>query len=206
MSKTTTGAGRFLFQAVKTHTGDSLAKLVLISLADRANDDGECWPSLATIARDCETTERSVIRKLYKLENEGFITRIHRSEDGMKTSNLYRLPVVTEGYHVVTPCHQGSDTLSPGVVTQCHQGSDTVSHKTPIETPNRNKGRFTPPSVSDVRDYCKERKNGVDPQEFVDHYETNGWMRGKTKIKCWKACVRTWERNNPGATQKWSGV
>lgn len=55
--------------------------------------------------------------------------------------------------------------------------------------------RFVPPSLSDVQDYCTQRKNSVNPQEFIDHYETNGWMRGKTKIKCWKACVRTWEKN-----------
>ena len=56
--------------------------------------------------------------------------------------------------------------------------------------------RFTPPSVDEVSSYCHERKNGINPQQFVDHYETNGWMRGKTKIKDWKACVRTWEQNS----------
>jgi len=54
-------------------------------------------------------------------------------------------------------------------------------------------GRFTPPTVSEVRAYCDERKNSIDPQVFVDFYEANGWMRGKSKIKDWKACVRTWE-------------
>ena len=56
--------------------------------------------------------------------------------------------------------------------------------------------RFIPPSVDEVSNYCRERKNGINPQQFVDHYETNGWMRGKTKIKDWKACVRTWEQNS----------
>ena len=55
---------------------------------------------------------------------------------------------------------------------------------------------FRPPSLKEVQDYCKERDNKVDPQSFVDHYETNGWMRGKTKIKSWQACVRTWEKNS----------
>lgn len=61
-----------------------------------------------------------------------------------------------------------------------------------------NKGRFTPPSVAEVSAYCRERQNSVDPQSFVDHYESNGWYRGKTKIKDWKACVRTWEKNQSG--------
>jgi uncharacterized protein YdaU (DUF1376 family) len=60
----------------------------------------------------------------------------------------------------------------------------------------KNHYKFTPPSVKEVREYCQERSNGVDPQTFVDHYEANGWMRGKTKVKDWKACVRTWEKNN----------
>ncbi len=53
-----------------------------------------------------------------------------------------------------------------------------------------------PPELKFVKEYCEERKNGIDPQSFIDHYETNGWMRGKNKIKCWKACIRTWEKNN----------
>ena len=55
--------------------------------------------------------------------------------------------------------------------------------------------RFIPPNVDEVAEYCNERQNGVDPQAFVDYYESTGWMRGKSKIKDWKACVRTWERN-----------
>lgn len=58
------------------------------------------------------------------------------------------------------------------------------------------KRRFTPPSLKEVTSYCQERKNQVDPQSFIDHYEANGWMRGKNKIKDWKACVRTWEKNS----------
>lgn len=53
--------------------------------------------------------------------------------------------------------------------------------------------RFTPPTVDDVRGYCKQRNNAVDPQRFVDFYESKGWVVGKTKMKDWKASVRTWE-------------
>jgi hypothetical protein len=55
--------------------------------------------------------------------------------------------------------------------------------------------RFIPPSIDEVKTYCQERKNGIDPQAFVDHYQASGWIRGKTKIKDWRACVRTWEKN-----------
>ena len=59
--------------------------------------------------------------------------------------------------------------------------------------------RFTPPSVGEVRAYCQERGNQVDPQRFVDFYESKGWMIGKNKMKDWKSAVRTWERNNSGS-------
>jgi hypothetical protein len=57
--------------------------------------------------------------------------------------------------------------------------------------------RFTPPNVDEVKTYCDERNNGIDPSAFIDYYTVNNWMRGKNKIKDWKACVRTWEARNP---------
>jgi len=59
----------------------------------------------------------------------------------------------------------------------------------------KEKKAFHSPSVSDIDLYCKERKNGLNAQAIYDHYEANGWMRGKNKIKDWKACVRTWENS-----------
>lgn len=54
---------------------------------------------------------------------------------------------------------------------------------------------FTPPNVQDVRAYCKERGNKVDPENFWDFYQSKNWMIGKNKMKDWKAAVRTWERS-----------
>lgn len=63
--------------------------------------------------------------------------------------------------------------------------------------------RFIPPSLEEVRAYCEERKNRVDPQHFIDFYASKGWMVGKNHMKDWKASVRTWERrdnNGPSNT------
>lgn len=57
---------------------------------------------------------------------------------------------------------------------------------------------FKPPTLDEVYAYCKERNNGINPSKFIDHYASTGWKRGNTKIKDWKACIRTWEgRDNP---------
>ena len=56
--------------------------------------------------------------------------------------------------------------------------------------------RFTPPTVDEVRDYCQERGNSVDPERFVDFYASKGWLVGKTKMRDWRAAVRSWERSD----------
>ena len=62
------------------------------------------------------------------------------------------------------------------------------------DKPKRNK--FVIPTVEDVQAYCDERGNNIDAQHFIDYYSARGWMLGKNHIKDWKACVRTWERND----------
>lgn len=56
--------------------------------------------------------------------------------------------------------------------------------------------RFTQPTPEQVTAYAKEIGFILDGDKFVNHYEAGGWMRNKTKIKNWKACVRTWKSNN----------
>lgn len=58
----------------------------------------------------------------------------------------------------------------------------------------RTSKRFVKPTVEEVEAYCKERDNGINAQSFINHYDTNNWMRGNTPVKDWKACVRTWEQ------------
>lgn len=56
--------------------------------------------------------------------------------------------------------------------------------------------RFVKPTLEQIRDYCKERNNNIDAEYFYDYYERNGWKVSKNPMKDWRACVRTWERNN----------
>ena len=66
--------------------------------------------------------------------------------------------------------------------------SDDISKKT--------RTIFKPPTIQEVRDYCEQRGNSIDAEYFVDFYTSKNWMVGKNKMKDWKACVRTWERNS----------
>jgi hypothetical protein len=105
--------------------------------------------------------------------------------------------------NVYTECIQNVSKLEP----QVRLGKDSigkVSVGKEIEGADAPKSkRFVPPTVEEVKAYCLERGNCVDPQRFVDYYSSNGWMVGKNKMKDWKAAVRTWEqREKPQAQGK----
>ena len=55
--------------------------------------------------------------------------------------------------------------------------------------------RFEKPTLSEIEQYCIERNNNVNAEQFFDYYESNGWKVGKNSMKDWKAAVRTWERS-----------
>lgn len=55
---------------------------------------------------------------------------------------------------------------------------------------------FKKPTLEEVRDYCLERNNNIDPVSFIDFYESKGWLIGKSKMKDWKAAIRNWEHKN----------
>lgn len=57
-----------------------------------------------------------------------------------------------------------------------------------------NAPRFTRPSLEEVKAYCDERGNHIDPEQFINFYDSNGWKVGKNAMKDWKAAVRTWEK------------
>ena len=63
--------------------------------------------------------------------------------------------------------------------------------------------KFVKPTVEDVAEYCRERKNNIDAEMFVAHYAANGWkLANGNKLNDWKSAVITWEkRNDSGAKQ-----
>lgn len=56
------------------------------------------------------------------------------------------------------------------------------------------KPSFIPPTVEEVAAYVQERGSRVDPQGFIDFYESKGWMVGRSKMKDWRAACRRAEK------------
>ena len=58
------------------------------------------------------------------------------------------------------------------------------------------------PTTEEIEEYMHERQffDAEQAEIFFDHFESKGWMIGKSKMKCWKAATRNWIRN----AKKWS--
>jgi len=54
--------------------------------------------------------------------------------------------------------------------------------------------RFSPPSLQEVKDEVERLGYAIDPERFIAHYESNGWMIGKNKMKSWKSALVTWHK------------
>src|SRR5271167_4531158 len=88
------------------------SKLVLMALADIADDLGVCWPSHPTLATKCSLTDRTVRRVLTSLQAQNLVFIEPRfNTSGSRTSNRYRLAVDTP-----------PDNLSGGVDTRVQGG------------------------------------------------------------------------------------
>lgn len=80
-----------MVKAFKLKVGNPLRKLVLIKLADNANDKGECWPSYQHIADQCEIGRSTVKSHVRALEAMGMLTREFRKKGELNQSNLFQL-------------------------------------------------------------------------------------------------------------------
>lgn len=82
-------------------------KFVLMALADAADDDGYCWPSIPTLARKTCMDERSVQRVLKDLKESKLVEINARyRNDGSPTSNGYRLSMKKTGDNLSPPPRQ----------------------------------------------------------------------------------------------------
>lgn len=127
----------------------------------------------------------------------------HQNIDGMdkiREQNRNRKRLQRERQRQALPPADCHVTVTGSHATDKEKEKDKEQDKEYIEEKPAKRQRFTPPTLEEVKAYCSERNNGIDPQTFIDYYESNGWMVGKGKMKDWKATVRTWEnrrKNDP---------
>lgn len=135
--------------------GGPTSKLVLLILANRADETGVCWPSAERLATDCMVTRQTVMDHVTKLENEGYIVREPRFDaDGGRTSNRYRLTMCDVGEGVGNPDRGGVGESGRGGVKDPDRGSkknrgtpvvqaDSESVSEPVNEPSTTRASAT---------------------------------------------------------------
>lgn len=115
---------------------------------------------------------------------------------------LEQLTLVNDHYEIQTSplgIPDGNQVVDM-VDTQVRLGKDRLGEDR-LDNNGGKSSRFVPPTVEEVSEYCCERGNNVDAQCFVDFYSSKGWYVGKSKMRDWKASVRTWERKERSNSQ-----
>ena len=92
-----------MVKAMKAKVGNPLRKLVLLKLADNANDHGECWPSYKYIADQCEIGHSTVRKHIGELVKAGFVSIKNRKGPKGNSTNVY----------TITICHDIAPPMLP---------------------------------------------------------------------------------------------
>lgn len=116
---------------------------------------------------------------------------IGRSSTEAERIKKYREKLSTKNVQMLQNC---TPKIEIELDTEIEKDIDIETEKG--QAPKPKKTTFQKPTIEEIREYCQERKNNVDPQRFFDFYESKGWFVGKSKMKDWKASVRTWEKNS----------
>ncbi len=188
--------------------------ITLLAMADKEGIAEGSVPGIADFARIPVEATRTALKRLSmpdpdsrSQEHDG--RRIRAVDGGWQLLNhaKYRAKMGADERREYNRLKQAqhrerqhqSITVNDNVHCQDNTEADTDTEK--------KRGRFAPPSLSEVTTYCLERKNRVLPEQFVNFYESKNWMVGKNKMKDWKAAVRTWEHREGGQSEdKFKGI
>ena len=113
---------------------------------------------------------------IYMLDIQNFIGRGSSEADRKRE---YRQRIETDRTNV----RQISDKTPPEIELDSSAKSTTTKRK-----------RFEKPTLSEIKEYCIERNNNIDAEEFYSYYESIGWKVGKNPMKNWKFAIITWEK------------
>lgn len=176
-----------------------------------SQDEQSCfYGSVSYIVEYFQLSKRAVLNLLAELEKDGLIRKWSEPVNGRPTNRYAALrPAACVSASDGCKKCTGEENAPVNNVHSdgCKKCTSTGAESAPKKENNNkseNKGpsatRFSPPTVEQVRAYFREC--GVPPADaqteadkFVDRYEANGWIVGKTKMKDWKAAARNWLRN-----------
>lgn len=139
--------------------------------------------SLAQLSQFCGIKSKTTTQKILKsLVTKGAVVKGEESRNGVRFCT----------YKVAKKWYGISEIDMGGISENDTNNKRDININNTLS--NKGGGHFQKPSVEDIRAYCVSRANKVDPEQFFNFYESNGWMVGKNHMKDWRAAVRTWEK------------
>jgi DNA-binding transcriptional ArsR family regulator len=178
------------------------AKLLYGEITALCNEKGFCWAMNEYFADLYSVSKVSVSKWVGSLRDCGYIECQMQYKEGTKqiTARYIRL---------TTPIKENLGTLlKKSLIPSQRKVNDPIKEKFKDNNTSNNtinttgdkspelSQKFKIPTVEEVTDYCRERNNTLDAQNFIDFYSSKGWLVGKNKMKDWQACIRTWETND----------
>lgn len=159
-------------------------EVIILAVIYGFSQDGESsfTGSQAYLARKAKCSRAKVTRVLPKLVDKGYLKKIDRDVRGVHLCE-YKV------YLTDTGC---ISRIQGGCIPETHNNIDNKNIDNTLSITRT--GGFKKPSIEEIHEYCLNRNNKVDAEQFYDFYESNGWMVGKNRMKDWKAAVRTWEK------------
>ena len=140
--------------------------------------------SLALLSDYCGIKSKTTTQKILKsLVAKGAILKVEELRNGVKFCS-YR----------VNNNWQGMSKIDTGGIAEIDTNNKREIYINKDSLYRDGSPHFQKPSLSEVAAYCRERANKVDPEQFYNFYESNGWKVGKNPMKDWHAAVRTWEK------------
>ena len=195
-SKSVIGSARFLRMPASS-------RLLYYDLGMHADDDGvvEAFAVMRTTGATEDDLRVLATKGFVSVLNDDLVTHItdwNRNNLIKKDRyhpSLYRNLIVqiSDGTNLEPTWNPSGTQTEPEV----RVGKDRLGKARVNEADKPPRTRFVPPTLEDVQAYVDERHSPVDPQGFIDFYESKGWMVGKTPMKDWKAACRNaekWER------------
>lgn len=181
---------------------NALDKVILMEIDSLDQGEKGCYASNEHLATFCQCSKTKVSTAISKLIECGYL--YIQNFDGRKRELKSRLSNFER--QNIKNCNADIQNLKESN-TYSNTNNNTNSKLKESNKENNNntpkkKEKFKAPTVEEVQEYCTERGNNIDAQHFIDYYSARGWMLGKNHIKDWKACIRTWERNDSFKPQK----
>ena len=154
------------------------AKLLYAEITALCNMNGKCTASTKYFCKLYEVSRGSIQNWLKMLDDNGYIERTVIFKQGSKEI-----------------LHRYIKLKDKGSIKNYTDNNNINITNTNLTDSNK-KAFFKKPHVFDIKNYCLERNNNIDAEAFWDFYESKNWLVGKSKMKCWKAAVRTWEKRD----------